>query len=174
MRWLIFMISGSKEQLQQELEYILLKPDCHSWWISKMPSGREDNLEEWYAIKLCFKLARNVAFRPGQYTSPQLHPCHKLFDQDWHHDSSSPSLLSRPCSLWLLVIPLAQRLSLSDNWGYERDCDEDHWHAHTRGLPWGLPEVVGTVQQVHFNQRRLFRRGLEFHVCTINKRVHTK
>ena len=34
--WPIFMILGSKEQLQQELEYTLLKPDCHSWWISKM------------------------------------------------------------------------------------------------------------------------------------------
>ena len=29
--WLIFMISGSNELLQQELEYALLKPDCHSW-----------------------------------------------------------------------------------------------------------------------------------------------
>ena len=28
--WLIFMISCSNEQLQQELEYTLLKPDCHS------------------------------------------------------------------------------------------------------------------------------------------------
>ena len=54
--WPIFMISGSNEQLQQELEYILLKPDCHIWWISKMQSGREDTLEEWYAIKFCFKL----------------------------------------------------------------------------------------------------------------------
>ena len=26
----IFMVSGSNEQLQQELEYTLLKPDCHS------------------------------------------------------------------------------------------------------------------------------------------------
>ena len=34
--WPIFMISGSNEQLQQELEYTLLKPDCYSWWISKM------------------------------------------------------------------------------------------------------------------------------------------
>ena len=38
------MISGSNEQLQQELEYTLLKPDCHSWGISKMQSGREDTL----------------------------------------------------------------------------------------------------------------------------------
>ena len=34
--WLIFMISDLNEQLQQEMEYTLLKPDCHSWWISKM------------------------------------------------------------------------------------------------------------------------------------------
>ena len=165
------MIAGSNKQLQQELEYTLLKPDCHSWWISKMQSGCEETLEEWYAIKFCFKLRKNarlllehlawiehhflsgirdsrqagslwgmmrgvggvrksihqswlakglglgllcwgfkevqqeipreeastlqigwVAFPPGQYTSPQLHPCHRLFDQDGHQDSSSPSL----------------------------------------------------------------------------------
>ena len=40
--WQIFMISDSNEQLQQQLEYTLLKPDCHSRWISKMQSGRED------------------------------------------------------------------------------------------------------------------------------------
>ena len=172
------MISRSNQQLQQELEYTLLKPDCHSWWISKMKS---DTLEERYAIKFCFKFGkmpqkcmecfrlllehlaliknqflsgiRNsrkawnqwgmmrgvggvrksihqswlakgvgllclgllclgfkgvqeeipweeastleigpVAFPPGQYTSPQLHPCHRLFDQDGHQDSSSLSL----------------------------------------------------------------------------------
>ena len=165
-----------------------LKPDCYSWWISKMQS---DTLEERYAIRLCFKLGKNatetygmlqtafrppcmnrasvlssirdsskagglwgmmrgvggvrksihqswlakglglgllcwgfkgvqeeiprkeastlqigpVAFPPGQCTSPQLHPCHWLFDQDEHQDSSSPSQKSRPCSLWLLLIP---------------------------------------------------------------------
>ena len=42
----IFMISGSNQQLQQQLEYTPLKPDCHSWWILKMQSGREDTLEE--------------------------------------------------------------------------------------------------------------------------------
>ena len=54
---LVFMISGSNEQLLQQLEYTLLKPDCHSWWISKMQS---DTLEERYAIKLCFKLGKNA------------------------------------------------------------------------------------------------------------------
>ena len=68
----------------------------------------------------------------------------------------------------------AQRLSLWGNWGNERGCDEGHWHAHTRGLPWGLPEVVGTVQEVHCSRRRLLRRGLDFHVCTIIKSAHTK
>ena len=53
----IFMISCSNEQLQQQLEYTLLKPDSHSWCISKMQS---DTLEERYAIKFCFKLEKNA------------------------------------------------------------------------------------------------------------------
>ena len=48
---------------------------------------------------------RSVAFPAGHCTSPQLPPCHRLFDQDGHQDSSSPSLQSSHCSLWLLVIP---------------------------------------------------------------------
>ena len=56
--WPIFVISGSKEQLQQQLEYTLLKPDCHGWWISKIQSGRGNTLEERYAIKFCFKLGK--------------------------------------------------------------------------------------------------------------------
>ena len=171
----IFLISGSNEQLQQQFKYTLLNLDCHSWWISEMQSGREDTLEERYAMKLCFKLGKNatekygmlqtafrpscmnrasvfewhkrfkearddercgtskevntpelgshwtdsqqgilcwgfkgvqeeipreeastlqirpVAFLPGQCTSPQLHPCHRLFDQDEHQDNSSAS-----------------------------------------------------------------------------------
>ena len=42
--WPIFMISGSNEQLQQELEYTLLKPDCYSWWFSKRQSWCEGTL----------------------------------------------------------------------------------------------------------------------------------
>ena len=55
--WPIFMISASNQQLQQQLEYTLLKPDCYSWWISKMQSL---TFEERYAIKLCFKLGKNA------------------------------------------------------------------------------------------------------------------
>ena len=54
------MISNSNEQLQQQLEYTLRKPDYHNWWISKMQSVCEDTLEEWYAIKFCFKLGKNA------------------------------------------------------------------------------------------------------------------
>ena len=56
--WFHVKKTKKQQQLQQQLEYTLLKPDCHSWWISKMQSGREDTLEERYAIKLSFKLEK--------------------------------------------------------------------------------------------------------------------
>ena len=57
------MISSSNEQLQQQLEYALLNPDCHSWWISKLQSGHGDTLEEQYAIKLYLKLGKMLQKR---------------------------------------------------------------------------------------------------------------
>ena len=88
--WPIFMISGSNQQLQQQLEYTLLKPDCHSWWFSKMQSGREDTLEEWYAIKFCFKLGKKAtetygmlqtAFRPFCMNQASVFEWHKRFEE---------------------------------------------------------------------------------------------
>ena len=85
--WLIFMILGSNKQLHQQLEYTLLKPDCHSWWISKMQS---DTLEERYAIKLCFKLGKNAtetygmlqtAFRPSCMNRVSVFEWHKRFKE---------------------------------------------------------------------------------------------
>ena len=58
--WPFFRISGWNEQLQRELEYTQLNPDCHRWWISKMQAGSEDTLEERYVIKFCFKLGKNA------------------------------------------------------------------------------------------------------------------
>ena len=63
------MISASNEQIQQELEYTLLKTDCYSWWISKMQSGHEDTLEERYAIKFYFKLGKNATETYGMLQS---------------------------------------------------------------------------------------------------------
>ena len=89
--WPIFIISGSNEQLKQQLEYTLLKPGCHSWWISKMQSGREDTLEERYAIKLCFKRGKyatetygmlQTAFRPSCMNRAWVFEWLKRFKED--------------------------------------------------------------------------------------------
>ena len=58
--WPIFMISASNQQLQPQLEYTLLKPDCHGWWFSKMQSWREETLKERYAMKFCFNLEKKM------------------------------------------------------------------------------------------------------------------
>ena len=118
----------------------------------------------------------SVAFPPEQCISPQLHPCHRLFDiwPRW----ASRQFLSLPIVQTLL--PLTFGYSLSSEAVFmrqlrnERGYDEGHCHTHTRGLPWGLAEVDGMVQQLHCSRRRLLRKVLEFHVCTINKSVHTK
>ena len=68
----------------------LLKPDCHSWWISKTQSGCEDTLEEQYAIELCFKLGKNstemykmlqTAFRPSCMNRASVFEWHKRFKE---------------------------------------------------------------------------------------------
>ena len=83
--WPIFMISGFKEQLQQELEYILLKPDCHSSWISKMQSGQEDTLEGRYVIKFCFKLGKNATETYGMLqTSFEASCMNRASVFEWH------------------------------------------------------------------------------------------
>ena len=83
--WPIFMISGSNEQLQQELEYTPLKPDCHSWWISKMQSGCEDTLEEWYAIKFHFKLGKNATETYGMLQTTFQPSCiYRASVFEWH------------------------------------------------------------------------------------------
>ena len=89
--WPIFMISPSNEQLQQQLEYTQVKPDCHNWWISKMQYGRGDTFEERYAIKLCFKLEKKnatetygmlqTAFEPSCMNRASIFEWHKRFKE---------------------------------------------------------------------------------------------
>ena len=85
--WPIFRSSASNEQLQQQLEYTLLKPDCHRWWISKIQS---DILKERYAIKFCFKLGKNTtemhgmlqtAFGPSCMNRAAVFGWHKRFKE---------------------------------------------------------------------------------------------
>ena len=79
------MISHSNEQLQLQLEYTWLKPDCHSWWISKMQSGREDTLEEWYAIKFCFQLGKNATKTYGMLQTALWPSCmNRAWVFEWH------------------------------------------------------------------------------------------
>ena len=81
------MISGSNEHLQQQLEYTLLKPDCHSWSISKM---QYDTLEKRYAIKFCYELGENAtetcgmlqtAFEPSCMNRASVFKWHKRFKE---------------------------------------------------------------------------------------------
>ena len=59
-----------------------------AWWISKVQSGRDDTLEERYAIKFCFKLGKNAietygmlqtAFRPSCMNRAWVFEWHKRF-----------------------------------------------------------------------------------------------
>ena len=81
------------------------------------------------------------------------------------HCPYSPNLA--PCDFWLF----------SKLRGCRYETIEEMKEAGTRShkmISIGPREVVGTVQQVHCSRRRLLWRGLEFHVCIINKSAYTK
>ena len=89
-----------------------LRKSEHQSWLAKglglglLCWGFKDVQEEILSEEASTLQIGSVAFPARQYTSPQLHPCHRLFDDlDGRQDSSSASLESRHWSLWLLVIP---------------------------------------------------------------------
>ena len=101
--------------------------------------------------------------------------------------SLSQTIWPRWPSRQFLILPIVQTLltvtfpnSLSSEASVMRQLRrwKRMWRRSlTRSLKrtsWGLPVIVGTVKQVYCSRRRLLRRGLEFHVCTINKSAHTK
>ena len=115
--WQILMISGLNEQLQQELEYTLLKTDCHSWWISRMQSGRG---EEQYTIKFCFKLRKNAM----QWKQDLLlWPKTKRQSSQWKHaNSPRPKKVRQSKSTHkLLMIPFLTALAWSICTGFPLD-----------------------------------------------------
>ena len=58
------------------------KARCHSWWISKMQS---DTLEERYAIKLYFKLGKNVTETNGMLQTAFRPSClNRVWTFEWH------------------------------------------------------------------------------------------
>ena len=130
----------------------------------------DNNVEALREFRQRFRRKRPVLFKSGQWHFHQDNvPLHNsILVKDYLTKMGIKTVSQPPYSP-----DLAQRLSLWDDWGDERGCDEGHGHAHTSGLPWGLPEFFGTVQ-VHCSRGRLLGRGLEFHVCTINESAHTK
>ena len=77
------------EQLQQQLEYNRLKPECYCWWSSKMQSGREETLEERYAIKFCFKLGNNATETYGMLQTAFEASCmNRASVFEWHKRSN--------------------------------------------------------------------------------------
>ena len=252
------MISGSNEQLEQQLEYTLLKPDCQSWWISKMQCGREHTLEERYVIKFCFKLGKNAtetygmlqtAFRPSCMNQASVFERHKdsrkagslwgiirgvgavrksiyqillakrlrlgllcwgfkgvqeeipleEASTNWVsclstrtiHQSTTPSLSQTIWPRWasrqFVSLPVVQNL-LPVTYGYPLRSKAvvmrqlRRWkRLWRRSLTRSYKKTSmgpcrscwnGTTSKLQ--RRRLLRRGLEFHVCIINKRAHTK
>ena len=59
--------------------------NCHSWWISRMQSGREDTLGEQYAIKFFFKLGKNAKDAYGMLQTAS-RPCciNQASVLEWH------------------------------------------------------------------------------------------
>ena len=86
-----------------------LRKSIHQSWLAKglglglLCWGFKGVQEEIPSEEASTLQIRSVAFPPGQCTSPQLHPCHRLFDQDGiktvPHPSYSPGLA--PCDFWL-------------------------------------------------------------------------
>ena len=72
--WPISMISASNEKLQQQLEYTILEPDCHNWWISKMQFGLGKNATETYGIL-------QTAFQPSGMNGVSVFEWHKRFKE---------------------------------------------------------------------------------------------
>ena len=85
------------------------------------------------------------------------------------HPPYSPDVA--PCDFWLF--PKLRGCDYEPIEEMKESCDERSLtHSHKK-TSWGLPKVVGMVQ-VHCSWRRLLRRGLESHMCTINKSAYTQ
>ena len=116
----------------------------------------------------------SVAFPPGQCTSPQLHPCHRLFDQDENQDSSLPPYSPDLASCDFCLFPKLRRCR------YETI--EEIKEAVTKAIDTltkedfhgAFQKLLERYNKCIGNWRRLLRRGLEFHVYTINKSAHSK
>ena len=144
------------------------RPSCMKWasvfeWPMRFKEGRKSIHQSWLTkwlglVLLCwgFKGVQeeisseeastlqigSVAFQPGQCTSPQLHLCHRLFDQDGHQDSSllpvtfcyslsSESVIMRQLRRWKRLWQRSltrshKRTSMGPSWSF--------WNSTTSAL----------------------------------------
>ena len=114
-----------------------------------------------------------VAFPAGQCISPQLHPCHRLFEKDGHQNSS----FILPIAHTLLPVTFAYSLSSEavvmrqlKRWKRQWRRSLTRSHKRTSVAP-SRSCLNGTSA---LQSEEIIWRGLEFHVCTINKISHTK
>ena len=187
--------SGSMLALPDQRRPDWANPPTNLWWslfyrtgmiyMHRVPTGQTVN-KEYYAEVLREFRKRSLWERPALFKSGQWYfqqdnvPVHnsilvidyftKMGIKTVPYPPYSPDLA--PCDFWLF--PKLR--------GCHYETIEDMKETVTKVIDTlrqedfhgGLPEVIGTVQRVHCNRRRLLRRGLEFHVCTINKSAHTK
>ena len=149
MRWRTnFMISGSNEQLQQQLEYTLLKPYCHGRCISKMQS---DTLEERYGIKLRFKL--------GKMPQKRMECFRLLFDHlawvfEWHKrfkegresvrddercgrsmEVNTPELIGQRLGVRVTMLRFIREFRTRFRWKKPALSKSGQWHFHQDNAP---------------------------------------
>ena len=107
--WLSQTQEGQTEQIHSQTFDDPFFDNTGMIYMHWVPTGQTVNKEYYVEVlrefRKRFHRKRPALFPWGQCTSPQLHPCHRLFDQDGHQDSFSASLLTRPCSLWLWLFP---------------------------------------------------------------------
>ena len=187
--WPIFMILGSNEQLQQQLEYTLLNPYCHRWWISKMQSGRKDTLEEEYAIKFCFKLGKSATETYGMLQTAFGASCinwasvfewHKRFkegresmrDDEMCGRSKEVNTLKLIGSIVQTLLPLTFAYSLSSEAVVMRELRR--WkRLWRRSLTRSHKRTSMAPSRSCWNGTTSELQPEEFPVCTINKSAHT-
>ena len=113
----------------------------------------------------------SVAFLPGQYTSPQLRPCHRLFDQDGHQDFLS-------FLIFQTLFPVTFGYSLNSDAVIMRQLRRwktlwrRWWTRSHKMTSIGSSRSCWNVTTMHCSRRRLHRRGLEFHMSNTNKSAH--
>ena len=155
----------------------------HQSWV---PTGPTVNKKYYVEVLREFR-KRFCRKRPALFKSGQWHfhqdnaPVHnsilvtdyltKMDNRTIPHSHYSPDLA--PCDFWLFPRLKEKAVVMRQLRRWKRLWRKSLAHSQKR-TSMNFPEVVGTVQQVHFSRRKLIQRGLEIHVCTINRRAHTK